>query len=268
MFLKLVFYVALPGLILVSVPRIEMNINFLALPIIAMVIILVTYVLVRQIMHFFTLPSPSLGVFLIGTLIMNTGFTLPFIIAAYGEEGLARALMFDLGNAILVFTYIYYLATSYGKQKHQSSVLVSKLVSSPPLWALGIGLLMNWLQVQVPTFAFEVFQSLGNMTIPLLMLSLGMYFNPKLVRAKAVFTVLVIRMGLGLLLGYLFAQLFGLQGLDFIIVLLIASSPVGYNTLTFASMEGLDKELASSLISYSFLVGVILAPTIIVLSPI
>ena len=48
---------------------------------------------------------------------------------------------------------------------------------------------------------------------------------------------LIIRMGLGLFLGILLAYIFGLEGVTKNVVILATATPVGYNTLTFSSVE-------------------------------
>jgi predicted permease len=196
---------------------------------------------------------------------MNIGFTLPFFITAYGKEGLVRASIFDFGNGLLAFTFVFYLACKYGDNKRDSKSMLKKLLYSPPLWALIISIILNLIHIKIPSFGINFFQLLGNMTVPLIMLSLGIYFSPRIVKLNALSSVIFIRMFIGLLLGLLFVYLFDLTGLNKIIVLIGASAPVGYNTLTFASMEKLDKEFAASIISYSILIGIILIPLLIFL---
>ncbi len=263
LFLKLVFYISLPALILLSITNIQLTLDFIYLPIIAILIILVTYGIAFFIGKLFNLGKTSFGVFLVGSLIMNTGFTLPFFIAAYGEEGLARASLFDFGNGLLTFTFIFYLACKYGDNKRDSKTMIKKFLYSIPLWALMSAILLNLMNIQIPNLGINFFQLLGNMTIPLIMLSLGIYFSPKIVKLSALSSVIFIRMFVGLLLGFLFVYLFNLEGLNKIIVLISASAPVGYNTLTFASMEKLDKEFAASIVSYSILIGIIFIPLLI-----
>lgn len=265
LFLKLVFYVSLPALILLSITNIDLNLSFIYLPFIAVLVILITYVVSYFIGNFFNLKNYSLGVFLVGSLIMNMGFTLPFFIAAYGTEGLARASLFDFGNGLLTFTFIYYLACKYGENKKDSKTMVKKFLYSPPLWALVIGLALNLQNIKIPDISTNFLQLLGNMTIPLIMLSLGIYFSFKIVKTKALISLIFIRMILGLLLGLFFVYIFNLDGVNRMVVLIGASAPVGYNTLTFSSMENLDKEFAASIISYSILLGIVFIPLIIYL---
>ena len=60
----------------------------------------------------------------------------------------------------------------------------------------------------------------------------------------------------GFLAGLLIIQLFDLQGIEKVITIVGTSTPVGFNTLTFSSLENLDKEFAAGLLSYSILIGI------------
>jgi malate permease and related proteins len=265
LFLKLVFYVSLPALLILSITRIELSLDFIYLPFIAAAIMLVTFAASYLLGTALHLKRRSFGVFLVGTMIMNIGFTLPFFIAAYGEEGLARASLFDFGNGLLVFTFVYYLACKYGSSKNKSRDMMKKFVSSPPIWALIIAMLLNLVGVRLPVLADDFFQIVGNMTIPLIMLALGIYLSLKLARFLHIVSAILVRMVFGLLLGFLFVKLFSLEGLSRLIVLIGSAAPVGYNTLTFSSLENLDKEFAASLVSISVLIGIFFIPLLIFL---
>ncbi len=263
LFLKIVFYISLPALIILSITNITLSLDFIYLPVIAALIIFITYFIAYFIGRLLHLQKTSLGVFLVGSMIMNIGFALPFIIAAYGEEGLARIVLFDFGNGFLVFTFIYYIAYKYGSSKKTSKTMIKKFISSIPIWALIIAIILNLTNLQIPTVANNLFQIIGNMTIPLIMLSLGIYFSPKVVKIFPLISAIVIRMLFGLLLGFFFVELLNLEGLTRLIILIGSAAPVGYNTLTFSSLENLDKEFAASLVSFSILIGIVFIPILI-----
>lgn len=263
LFLKLVFYVTLPALIILSISNIKLALDFIYLPVIAALVILITYFASYLTSKSLRLQNKSLGVFLIGSMIMNVGFTLPFIIAAYGQEGLARISLFDFGNGFLVFTFVYYIACKYGRSKKESKTMIKKFLLSPPIWALVIALILNLAGLKTPVVAENFLQIIGDLTTPLIMLSLGIYFTPKIVKFLPLSLAMIIRMLFGLFLGLVFVKLFDLEGLTRVIVLLGSAAPVGYNTLTFSSLEDLDKEFAASLVSFSVLIGIIFIPALI-----
>jgi hypothetical protein len=262
LFLKLVFYISLPALIILSIAKIEITTDFLYLPIIPVFVIFSTFIISSFVGKLFDLPRKTFGVYLIGTLIMNIGFTLPFFIAAYGNEGLARASMFDFGNGLLTLTFVYFLACKYGNDKVHKT-MIKKFALLPPIWALLIGIILNFTNIAIPSVANNFLQIVGDLTIPLIMLSLGIYFTPKIIKLLPLSSAIITRMGLGLLLGFLLVKLFNLDGLNRLIVLIGSAAPVGYNTLVFASLESLDKEFAASLVSISILLGIIFIPLLI-----
>ena len=88
-FLKLVFYVTLPPLILLSVVHTRLSVDLIYLPIICMIVTLVTLPIVHTTGRSFHIPDPSLGVFIVGPMILNTTFVLPFLLSSYGQEAIA-----------------------------------------------------------------------------------------------------------------------------------------------------------------------------------
>ncbi len=142
---------------------------------------LVSYVIAHTTGKLFNVKQETFGVFLIGSMMINIGFTLPFIMATYGQDGLARLFLFNLGNTILIFTFVYYLACIYGNNSNHSRNMSKKILQSPPLWAIIIAILLNILNISIPNAGIQLFELLGSMIIPLVMLSLGIYFSPKIV---------------------------------------------------------------------------------------
>lgn len=266
-FLKLVFYVSFPASILVSITNIKLSLEFIFLPVAAINIIAVSYVVARITGGWFKLPRPRLGVFLVGSMIVNTALTFPFFLALYGEQGFARATLFDFGNGLMALTLAYFIAVKYGNDDGQNSAIIKKFLTSTPLWALFIAMTMNIAGVTLPEVITEFLKLLGSTLIPLYMISLGIRFNLRVVDLKALVSVISIRMLMGLLLGFIFVSLFRLEGLNRVVVLVGSSAPVGLTTLTFATMEKLDTEFAASLVSVSLLIGIIVMPLLLFILP-
>lgn len=262
-FLKLFIYVSLPCLIFLSVAQMNLSYKLLWLPIVATMIVLLTFVVAYLTGKSLKLEKSTFGVFLVGTLIMNTGFIYPFLLATKGEEGLALASLFDFGNTALVFTFVYYLACKYGTNSYDLLGMAKKFAGFPPLIALILGLIVNLNHLAVPDMAAKFFTITGHMAIPLMMLSLGIFFNPRAVKFLPMLFVLFIRMGVGFALGTFFVYIFEFHGLTKMVVLACASSPVGINTLVFSYMEKLDSEFAASVVSYSVMIGMFLVPLLI-----
>ncbi len=255
--LKLIFYAAVPSIVLLSVSKVKLSLDFIYFPIILFLIIALTYLASFFCAKLFGFARSSFGVFLVACVIMNTGFLLPFIAALNNSRATALWAIFDAANILFVFTFAYYLACKYGKNNAKFEFILKKFLFSPPLWAMAIGIIFSVFEVSLPSIAQETLSLLGGLAGPLLMLALGIYFEPKFKNMLPIFCAICIRMVLGFFLGVFFVRLFGICGLNKSIIILSAAAPVGYNTLTFSSLENLDTEFAANLVSFSMLIGLI-----------
>lgn len=261
--IKLIFYLAVPGLILKTYSSIELTGEFILLPLVSGAIIFLTSLLVFPIASKIEKNRQAAGVFLIGTLIINNNFILPFVIQTFGDAGVARLIMFDFTNGILVFTYIYFIACKFGENSNSKKTLAVRLLKSPPVWALLAGILINLTDWNMPPPLYRLTVMLGDLTAPLILLTLGIFFTPRILKVRLIIISLFLRMAGGLAIGLGLTYLLGIEGLSRTIVLLGSAAPVGYNTLTFSALENLDREFAASLVSWSVLTGMITTPLLI-----
>ncbi len=265
--LKIVFYVGGPALAFHSIVTAEFSKQILVFPLSALILYGCSYLAARYISPWLHLPRPSQGTFILSCMIINVGFTIPFIILAFGDYGVARILLFDVVGDICLFGWAYIVACQYNTEsKTNYKVIVRKLMYSPPMWAILLAILTVTLQFPIPQGVTALTTMLGQTVGPLMLLSLGLFFEPKIIQTKPTTIAIAIRMLGGLLIGYVVASLFNLQGAEKQILLLAAASPVGFTTITFSSLEKLDTELAASTVSISVLIGMILIPIILWLS--
>jgi len=254
--LKIVFYITLPALTFLSGSTAVLTLKFFYLPIIAIAVVLIIFSISFPLSKKFNLSKATQGTFIVGTLIMNTGFTLPFVLAAYGNQGLAIYTIFDFGNTLMIYIFAYYFAIKFGSRTN-SKIHIKKFLLLPPIWGLFFGIIYNLLNFKLHTTAVNFLEIVGKPTIFLVILSLGIYFNPKITNIGKMLTVFLIRIGIGMTLGILAVNLFNIEGIMRTLVVIFCGAPVGYNTLIFATLEELDKEFAASLVSISLLLGII-----------
>lgn len=264
--LKLFFYLALPALIMLSIPGLQLNADLMFLPLSSMLIIFCTALIAFMCSRVWPLNDQTFAVFLIGAMIMNGGFVFPFVLASYGQEGIALAALFDFGTALIVFTFVYFQACRYGRDGRNGILhLLRKFLVSPPLLALCLAFTLNVTGIKITPIVTAVLLPLANLATPVVLLALGLAFDHHVVRRIPLITVLFIRMGFGLLIGYGCCQLFQLQGLPRTVTLIMAAAPSGMNTLVFSSMEELETPFAASIVSYSTLLGMFWVPLLIYL---
>lgn len=265
LFLKIVFFVSLPALIIFSISSIKLSWELAVFPFLSFLVVLITYFISSAVAKRLKLERSYSGVFLAGTMIMNTGFILPFVIMFYGQEGVARLALFDFGNIVMTFGFVYYLTCRYSKKGEGSKEIIKKIILAPPLWALSIGILLNLSPFDISFRIARTLYFIGLSAIPLVLFSLGVYFNPRFSRKFLLFYGAFIRIFLGFVLGFLLVKIFGFLGISRVIILLACSAPSGYNTLVFSSISGLNKEFASDLISFSIAIDIFLIPLIVFL---
>lgn len=260
--LRLVFYVTLPALTFLSGSSAELTLKFFYLPIIAITVFLIIFAVSYPLSCKLKMPKATHGSFLVGSLIMNTGFTLPFVLAAHGNEGLTIYTIFDFGNTLMIFTFAYYLAIKFGDNV-KANIPVKKFLLLPPIWGLLLGIVSNLLKINLNATTLNLLEIVGKPTIFLVIFSLGIYFSPRVSNLGRMFIVFSLRIGLGMLLGFAAVNLLNITGIMRTLIVIFCGAPVGYNTLVFASLEGLDKEFAASLVSISLLLDIIYVPLLL-----
>ncbi len=255
-FLQLVLNISLPALTLVSLANLSLDIKLIYLLILPIFIVLLTYLPASYLVRRLNIPRARKGSFLIGSLIINTGFVSTFIYAFFGKDAFGYYSLFDLGNSFMIYLFAYYQAIKYGKNS-SGDLPIKKMLSLPPIWAIIIGLLINLLPLELNALHIDVLNYIASPTMPLIIFALGIYFHPKIANVRLTLAVLSLRMLLGFLVGFGIVKLLSLSEPISIIVLICASAPVGFNTLIFSELEDLDREFAATIVSFSLILSLL-----------
>lgn len=263
--LRLVFFVTLPLLILLTLPGAALTADKLMLPLANIVVNVLCFAAMLLTTLPLRLSRPVLGALAMNTLIVNNAFMFPFILAIYGESGFADAVLYDFGNAIMVATVTYAIAFRYSDETWRPYAMLGRIAGSPLFWALAIGVVLSVSGIAIPAAVVPMVDPVARMTAPLILIALGIYFSFSTRQLRLVGLSLAIRMGLGLLFGVAFAWLVGLEGQSFVVVALLSGAPIGFMALTFTSMARLDAELTASAVSLSILLGLIYTPLLLLL---
>lgn len=255
----------MPALILGTVTPLALTPGIARLPLAAGLTILVMWGLAAALGRPLALPPARRGVQIVGSMIMNLAVVYPFAFAAWGPAGAGHLAFFDFGNGVLVLTLVYAIAAWYGRGEAGLRPVLRAMGRFPPFWAMAAALALNLGGAPVPGPLLLGLQWGGGAAVFLVLVAMGIFFRVPRRPSAALLLTLILRAGGGLALGWLWARLFGLTGLDRAVVVLGAAAPVGFNTLIFASIEGLDRELAAALVSLSVLAGMLFLPLVIAL---
>ncbi|MDD4309482.1 MAG: AEC family transporter [Candidatus Cloacimonetes bacterium] len=263
--LRLVLTITLPALTIIAISNVSLAADMALIPFMAITVVFLMFFISSGLRRKLNMPDPMFGSFLVGTMIMNTAYSLPFFAAAFGDEGLARATLFDIGNTFMIFTFTYYNAIKYGENSHTDKIDWSKFLRLPPLWAMLIAFGWKLGGVQLPRLALNTLNLIGQPTVPLVMIALGLYFEPKLNNLGKALLAVFIRMVVGLGIGIILATIFGFQGITRTVVIVNSALPIGFNTLIFANLENMDREFAATCVSISIFIALFYIPLLIYL---
>lgn len=258
-----VFSISLPATIMVSLDRVAFTADAWTLPLAACLITVPVTGCALVIARRLRLARPAQGGFALGAGCINSiYFAYPVTQATFGEAGLARAILFDLGQTMLTLTALYGMAVWHGTRAASPARAIRRFLSSPPLWALGLLLAMKLFGLHLPAWARAALLPIHFTTTPLASLVLGLSIDLAALRRSAALALLgaAVRMAGGLLFGSLAAWLLGLSGLERAVVILIAGMPSAVTAVIFAAEAGLDEDLVASIVALSICLGVALLP--------
>jgi len=261
--LRLVFFVTLPLLILNSVSRLELNASTALLPVSNALVNLFCLGVALLFIRAMKLAKPQAGAVVVNTSISNNSYMFPFVLAVYGQAGFAEAILYDFGNAVMMATLVYATAFRYGEADHDRWMMLQRILKSPLIWSLVLSLILSVGGWQLPELVVRIIDPLGQMTAPLILIALGVFFSLEVKQLPLALSIVGIRMVLGLVAGLTLATLFGFEGLTYKAVVLCSAAPIGFNALTYCSLAKLDTELGASAVSISILAGMFYIPLLI-----
>lgn len=258
-----VFSVTLPATILVSLDRVVFSPTAWKLPLSACLITIPLLLFAWAIARALKLDRPTQGGFALAVACINSVyFAYPVALATFGEDGLAQAVLFDLGQTTLTLTVLYPMALWHGTHHPSSHPALQRLVTSPPLWALVVILTVKAAGLHLPDGLRMVLTPVHLLTTPLASLVLGLSISVHAVRHTWKLTSLGVglRMAGGFLLGWIVTWLLGLTGMERASVLLIAGMPSAVTAVIVSTEAKLDDDLVTSIVAVSICLGMAVLP--------
>ncbi|MEQ1793881.1 MAG: AEC family transporter [Nitrospira sp.] len=258
-----VFSVSLPATILVSLDRVAFAPTAWKLPLAACLVTLPLVLISWPLVRLLKLARPTQGGLLLAIGCINSVyFAYPVALATFGEEGLAQAILFDLGQTTITLTALYALAFWHGSASPSARSAIMRMFFAPPFWAFVLILGLKVAGLHLPSWLREILTPVHMTTTPLASLVLGLSISLAAVRKTWPLTCLgvVVRMGGGLVLGWMAAGLLNLTGVERAVAILIAGMPSAVTAVIFATETGLDEDLVASIVALSICLGVALLP--------
>jgi predicted permease len=255
---RLVFYVTLPALVFGTISDAELTRRTMLLPIAGTTVNLVCAMAAILYVRVTNTDNRRAGAVVLGAGIMNTAFVFPFVLAVLGRSALAEAVLFDLGNAVFVGLIAYPISLYFGNAGTQSATsYLFKTIRAPIFIAVAAALIVNLAQIPVPNAANNVLSPLGSATIPLILIAVGISFSTTGLFSQLTIATILLRMLLGFIVGLALVWVLGFAGVTAAVVTVLAAAPIGFNSVSLASIGKLDTEQAAASLSVSVGIGLV-----------
>ena len=193
----------------------------------ALVIYLLTALVAVFLLKVARLQLPTYLPSLIFPMVGSIG--LPVCLFAFGEAGLALALVFFTLGAIGTFTI--------GASIAAGTISYVKLIREPAVWAALISVTLLWIDLDLPKWIVDTTGLLGGKAIPLQLIALGSSLAQfRITSLPRGISLSLLRLGLGYGAGFLIAEILALEGLVRAVVILQSAMPVAVSNYLFASV--------------------------------
>jgi len=187
----------------------------------------------------------------------NTGnLGLPLAMFAYGETGLSYAVVVFAIMAIWSFTFGIWLVAGSGAW--------GKVVREPLVWGTLLGALFLWRGWQTPLFLTNTLDLIGQMAIPLMLITLGVAvarLNPVGVGKAVILSA--VKVMLCVAIAWAAATWFELDDIAFGVLVLQVATPVAVTSYLLAEKYGADANAVAGLVVVSTLMSVGALPLIL-----
>ncbi len=257
---RVIVYVSLPALIFLAVQRAALTWSLAKMPLFAIAVMLLCLAAAYGTGRIMKLPAALMGAFLLVAAMGNTGYLgFPLTIGLLGQASLVKSIFYDFGTVALLFSLGVMAAEHYGDPEHRSSVW-REFFLFPSVLALIAGLLLH--PVALPGFLAKALEYMSAATVPLIMLAVGLTLEGKRIGRYALplAAVVVIKLLLSPLAGYLAARAGGLPPLDLNVVVLEASMPAVMLSLVVGLKYKLDVEFISLAIVTTIIASLVTIP--------
>ncbi|SHF21345.1 hypothetical protein SAMN02746064_02144 [Alkalibacter saccharofermentans DSM 14828] len=191
------------------------------------------------------------GIYAITVPGFNIGlFAYPLVQTIWGLSGMIYIIMFDVGNAFIVFGSSYFLAKYYkeGDAKFSIGFLAKILGKSVPFMSYMIGVAMSLSGLRFPSMAMGVIDVLAGANMPLALLLLGIVIQLR-IEAKDLRTVgkiILTRYTVGALFGVLLYLMLPYNPVLSPMFLIMFVLPISMSSLPYSVQFNYDVKLVGT----------------------
>jgi len=201
--------------------------------------------------------------FIITTILLNNGnYGLPLNLFAFGETGLAYALLLFMFNAVFAGAVSIYLAIS-GQDNGMAAI--KRTLKQPIIWAIVLAGVSRATHL-IPTGSLmEMLQMTGQAAIPVFLIVLGMSLAQTDVRANLapVLRLTTLRMIISPLIALAVASVVGLSGVAYSVAVMQASMPTAVNSIVITNEFETAPDFTAGVVLMTTLVSLVTLPILL-----
>ncbi len=261
-------YIALPAMILLKIPGLQINVKTMQIVAMAWLVLPVAALFVVLAARIFNFSRETIGVLLLTVPLGNTSFLgIPMVEQLMGADMVKHAIVYDqLGTFIALSTYGSWVVARYGKQTtektNQYRQVITKMITFPPFIALIIALLM-------PENLFNqginsILTAAAGSMLPVVLLAIG--FNMKLLLPAGDIVALLYGLAVKLacipLIFMVTCDLLGLDSPAIQVALLESATPPMILAGAMAVAADIKPDLAAALTGFGLIAALFTMPWI------
>ena len=262
----LTFYVLSPALVFSSLANTRLDSDeLMQIALFALIVTLAMGVVGLGISLVLKLPRTSTVSLMLVLMFVNAGnYGLTLNELRFGEEGLARAIVFFVVSTLIIFTFGVFIA-SMGRSSVKESF--SRFIKLPAFYAVILAIVVYSLNITIPDPIMSGIEVAGAGAIPVMLIVLGMQIAD-LKSLESVWQSIpasLLRLLVAPVLAVLAANLVGLTGLARTTSIIEASMPTAVFTTILAVEFNVRPGFVTSTVAISTLLSAITLPIIITL---
>jgi len=186
----------------------------------------------------------------------NTGnLGLPLAMFAFGEVGLSYAVVVFAVMAVGSFSIGVWMVSGGGS--------VNKVFKEPMVWAtlLALFLIQGW---QTPKWATNTLELMGQMAIPLMLITLGVALaRLKMKMISRAITLSVLKLIVSIGVAWIIGVYFDLNDVAFAVLVMQIATPVAVTSYLLAQKYGADANEVAGLVIASTVLSVFALPVLL-----
>ena len=260
-----VINIALPATVLLSIRNIALSYDLLTPVATQWGLLVIAGLLILLVSHLFKFDRLVTGTMLLVVPLGNTAFLgLSVIPVFFGREAIPYGVIYDqLGSFLALATYGAAVANTYGKGNGTDLGKLSiRVLTFPPLIFLIAGFFLR--DFSIPGILNDFLKIVSWTLVPAAMLAIGLNISLKIERRLLgpLVSSLVIKLILMPVVTLLVFLALGLTGLAAEVSIFQAAMPSMITAAVLASDKGLEKRLATSIVSIGLVLSLATLPLV------